>query len=58
MGCGNSYTIRAGTSFMKARMTIMEQLKVVYHYFVRNYNSVQASNEIKEMAGLDQRRAI
>ena len=38
--------------FAQCRMTIMEQLRIVMHYFVRNYNAQQAAIELKEITGL------
>ena len=33
-------------------MTIMEQIKVVFHYFVWNYNASAATAELLEITGM------
>ena len=38
--------------FANSRLTIMEQLKIILHYFVRNYNALQAAVELKEITGI------
>jgi hypothetical protein len=30
----------------------MEQLRIVLHYFVKNYNALQAAIELKEITGV------
>lgn len=39
-------------------MTIMEQLRIVCHYFVRNYNALQAAVELKEITGIMSYRGV
>lgn len=44
--------MRDGTVFACCRLTIMEQMKIMLHYFVRNYNATNASLELAEITGM------
>lgn len=36
----------------------MEQLRIVCHYFVRNFNALQAAVELKEITGIMSYRGV
>ena len=42
-------SVRIGTMFYGSCLTIMEIVRIVFHYFVRNYNATQAHLELKEI---------
>jgi hypothetical protein len=44
--------------FSCSRLTIMEQLRIICHYFVRNYNALQAAVELKEITGIMSYRSV
>lgn len=56
--CSSKVALRSGTMFYHSRLTIMEQLKVMLHYFVRNYNANEAANEFKEMTGVHSYQSV
>jgi len=42
-------SIRHGTLFNSSKLTIMEIMRLVFHYFIRNFNATQAHMEMREM---------
>ena len=58
INCKHKVSIRQDTMFAQCRMTIMEQLRIICHYFVRNYNAFQASVELKEITGIMSYRGV
>ena len=41
--------IREGTIFKLCKLTIMEIVRIVFHYFPRFYNATMCLNEMKEI---------
>jgi hypothetical protein len=56
--CKNKISLRTDTMFYLSRMTMMEQLRIILHYFVRNYNALQAAVELKEITGIHSYRSV
>ena len=49
MDCKLKSSVRLGTVFNHSHLTIMEFIRIVFHYFVRNLNAAQAHLDLREM---------
>eukprot|EP00347_Sterkiella_histriomuscorum_P015297 403357558 len=47
--CKFKMSMRKGTVFDCSKLTIMEMMRLIFHYFIRNYNATQAHLELREM---------
>ena len=56
--CRKYVSIRHETMFAGIKITIMEQMRIIFHYFVRNYNAMQTTSELRELTGITAYRTV